>query len=89
LSVRFLIDEDMKNYLEIHDWIQDNITKKTITKSDMILSVLSSHNNVNKQFQFLDAFPTSLSGVEFSTQSTEVEYVQGDVTFRYDRFKIL
>ena len=89
LSLRFLIDEDMKNYLEIYDWIQNNITKKTITKSDMILSVLSSHNNVNKQFQFLDAFPTSLSGVEFSTQSTEVEYVQADVTFRYDRFKIL
>jgi len=89
LTLRFLIDEDMKNYLEIHDWIQDNVTKKTITKNDMILSVLTSANNVNKQFQFISAFPTSISGVEFSTQTTDVEYTQADVTFRYDRFAIL
>jgi hypothetical protein len=55
----------------------------------MILSVMTSHNNVNKQFQFKDAFPTSLSGVEFSSQSTDVTYLQADVTFRYNEFVII
>ena len=89
MSCRFMIDESMKNYSEIYNWIQNNVTKKSITVSDMILTVLTSHNNLNKQFQFLNAFPTTLSGVEFSTQTQDVEYLQADVTFRYDRFAIL
>ena len=55
----------------------------------MILSVMSSHNTVNKQFQFKNAFPTSLSGVDFNVQSNDVEYAQADVAFRYDEFLII
>ena len=93
LSFRFAIDEDMKNYTEIYDWIEENslngVNKGQVARHDMILSVMSSHNNVNKQFQFKDVFPTSLSGVEFNSQSTDVEYLQADVTFRYNEFKII
>ena len=93
LSFRFAIDEDMKNYTEIYDWIEENslngVNKGQVARHDMILSVMSSHNNVNKQFQFKDAFPTSLGGVEFNSQSTDVEYLQADVTFRYNEFKII
>jgi len=88
LSLRFVIDEDMKNYTEIFDWIKRNSESKG-ERHDIILSVLSSHNNVNKQFQFRDAFPTSLGGVDFSTQLTDVEYLQADVTFRYNAFSII
>jgi hypothetical protein len=87
LSLRFVIDEDMYNYTEIFNWIKAN--SDGIERHDMILSVMSSHNNVNKQFQFKDSFPTSLSGVEFSTQSSDVEYLQADVTFRYNEFVII
>ena len=87
LALRFAIDEDMYNYIEIFNWIKAN--SNGIERHDMILSVLSSHNNVNKQFQFKDAFPTSLSGVDFSTQSSDVEYLQADVTFRYNEFVII
>ena len=77
----------MKNYTEIFNWLKSNT--ETLERHDMILSVMSSHNNVNKQFQFKDAFPTSLSGVEFNVQSTDVEYLQADVTFRYNEFAII
>jgi len=87
LSLRFAIDEDMYNYTEIFNWIKAN--SEGTERHDMILSVMSSHNNVNKQFQFKDSFPTSLSGVEFSTQSSDVEYLQADVTFRYNEFVII
>ena len=89
LQVRFAIDEDMKNYTEIFNWIQDNVKNKKFERQDMILSVMSSHNNVNKQFQFRDAFPVSLSGVDFNTQTTDIEYLQADVTFRYNEFSII
>ena len=64
----------MKNYREIHDWITGNITAGTLSYSDMILSVLTS---------------VSLSGVEFTTQAQDVEYLQAEATFRYDRFALL
>ena len=63
LSLRFAIDEDMTNYTEMFNWLKSNTD--TTERHDMILSVMSSHNNVNKQFQFKESFPTSLSGVEF------------------------
>jgi hypothetical protein len=95
LSIRFAIDEDMKNYTEIFDWMINNRESGRDPLagdqqvSDMILTVLTNHNNVNKEFQFMDAFPTSLSGAEFTTQATDVEYLQADVTFRYNEFKII
>lgn len=85
LNLRFAIDEDMYNYTEIFNWLK----MEKYERHDMILSVMSSHNNVNKQFQFKDAYPTSLSGVEFNVQSTDVEYLQADVTFRYNEFAII
>jgi len=87
LNLRFAIDEDMKNYTEIYNWLKDNTEKHEV--SDMILSVMSSHNIVNKQFQFKNAFPISLSGVDFNVQSNDVEYAQADVSFRYDEFMII
>jgi hypothetical protein len=91
LSLRFAIDEDMLNYTEVYDWLKSNTRAEGegLQRHDMILSIMSSHNNVNKQFQFKDAFPTSLSGVEFSTQTSEVEYLQADVTFRFNEFVII
>ena len=87
LNLRFAIDEDMNNYTEIYNWLKENTEK--YEAADMILSVMTSHNTVNKQFQFKNAFPTSLSGVEFNVQSTDVEYAQADVSFRYDEFLII
>ena len=95
LSIRFAIDEDMKNYTEIFDWMINNreVGRDPMSTdqkvSDMILTVLTSHNNGNKEFQFMDAFPTSMSGAEFNTQTTDVEYIQAEATFRYNEFKII
>tara|TARA_B110000444_G_scaffold134982_1_gene126794 strand:+ start:20977 stop:21444 length:468 start_codon:yes stop_codon:yes gene_type:complete len=87
LTVRFAIDEDMKNYTEIYDWLKQNTTEHE--DADMILSVMTSHNTVNKEFQFKNAFPTSLSGVDFNVQANDVEYAQAEVSFRYDEFVII
>ncbi len=87
LSLRFVIDEDMNNYTEMFNWMKANTD--TVERHDMILSIMTNKNLVNKQFQFKDAFPTSLSGVDFNAQATDVEYLQADVTFRYNEFAII
>lgn len=89
LDLTFMVDEDMNNYVEVFDWIQSNAKDQLSAKHDIILSILSSHNNVNKQIKFVNAIPVSLSGVEFSTQATSIEYLQSTVSFRYDYFEII
>ena len=62
---------------------------KNIEVHDAILLITTSKNNVNKQIQLVNIYPTSLSTLEFNAQSTDVEYFQADVSFRYDYYKFL
>ena len=87
LSMRLAIDEGMESYSEPLNWMVRNETKLEV--NDMIISILSNTSDTNKQIQFSNVFPVSVSGVEFSTQATDVEFLQTDITFRYDRFTIL
>jgi hypothetical protein len=87
LSMRMAIDETMTGYTELLNWMVQNETKLEV--HDMILSILSNSNDSNKQIQFSNVFPVSLAGVEFSTNNSSIEYLQTDITFRYDRFTII
>lgn len=88
----FLIDEKLINYKEIHDWIlaqiveSDSDTKKT---RDMTLSILDSNNNVARQIQFVDAYPTNLSSIPFDTTATDIDYLVASVSFNYSYYKII
>jgi hypothetical protein len=81
------VDEDMKGYTELLNWMVKNETKIEI--HDMVLSVLSNNNTLNKQIRFSNVFPVSIGGVEFDTQNSDIEFLQTDITFRYDRFSII
>lgn len=91
LECQFIIDENLINYQEIHDWIKDQITDSDTVKKtrDITLHIMSSHNNVIREIQFIDAFPTSLSSLEFDTTQTDIEYLVANVSFRYSYYKIL
>ena len=78
----------MENYVEMFNWMHNIIEQGESFKSDATLAILSSHNNVTKEITFRDCFPTNLSAVEFSTQQTDVEYLQADVTLKYTYFDI-
>lgn len=83
----FKIDEDMENYKEVFNWIKGN--KDGSVKNDIILHITNSNNNINNQIRFTDAFPTNLSNVQFDIQGGSVEYLNADVTFRYDLMEFL
>lgn len=89
LELTYLVDEDMKNYTEIFDWIYANANETNPTKHDVILTILSSHNNINKQIRFVRAIPTALQGLEFDTQAEGIEYFKSSVTLQYDYFEII
>jgi len=90
LAIRFNVTEDMDNYIEMFKWMHDIIKdpKGESLKYDATLSILTSHNNVSKEITFRDCFPTNLSALEFSTQQTDVEYLQADASFKYTYYEI-
>lgn len=97
LEIAFLIDEDMINYKEIHDWILGLVIENDTPKSgtaynirktrDMTLQILTSHNNVAQEIQFIDAYPISISSLPFSTNVTDVEYLTAVASFNYSYYK--
>lgn len=89
LSIRVAIDEDLSVYKEVFDWIIENRDSMNPLTYDATLIILTSHNNPNKSIRFKNIFPTSIGPLEFSTQSSDIEYLQADINFRYDEFEFV
>ena len=51
--------------------------------SDATLNVLTSKNNANIEVRFSDVFPSSLSGLQYDQQATDVDYLTATVTYKY------
>ena len=96
LAVRVLADEYMKNWSEIHDWIiglgapkshdQYAAQAKKFLKTALTLIIMTAGNTPSIQFEFEDAFPTSLSGLQFDSGGQGGEYLTFDVSFRYNMY---
>lgn len=56
--------------------------------SDATLQVLTSKFNLNYNIHYYNCFPTSLSGINFSSMDSPENTLTADVTFRYDYFDI-
>ena len=98
LNIRFMCDEKMETYEEIYNWIYDNNginaelgnTMELKDYEDIIVNIKNSHNNIVKQLQFTNTFPTSVGSVEFTTQGQgEPVYAAFDVALRYDQFNFI
>ena len=101
LSIKFIVDENMKNWLSIYDWIiglgfptkegQEKYKKLTETSTlttDAVLTVLTSNMNPQINFYFKECFPLSLSSIAFDSGGTDIDYVTADVSFRYDVYTV-
>ena len=100
LQITFLVDEDMKAYEEMFAWLNRLVNDEYKTAAGTILSgfsseaditvtVLSSHNNANKQIRYINAFPINVSGVEFTSQSGDVTPLTFTAGFRYSYYELL
>ena len=55
--------------------------------SDATLNILSSKNRANIEVRFNNVFPVSLSGLQFTQQATDVDYLSATVTFQYKLYE--
>jgi hypothetical protein len=107
-QVSFKVDEDLRNYIELYDWMvqlgfpEDFSQAKNIYEkqnnvdfmaegpySDATITILNSAMRPNLEVLFEDAYPISLSDLQFSATSPSVDYIECQVTFRYKLFRIL
>lgn len=98
LNVTFAIDEEMKGFEEIFNWMKMSFPESTKQftdvknsyyglTSDISVLLLSSMKNVKFEFAFKNAFPISLSDLNLDTTTTSVDPQNFDVSFRYDYFE--
>ena len=124
LTISFIVDENLENYIEIHTWLTSigfpadrtqfsdfrsaTSNVKTSTRgeskdigdvrastperamySDAMMTILTNKNNPVVECRFRDVFPTSLSGLTYSQNQTDVEYLTASVTFKYQIYEIV
>ena len=96
-DISFRVDEDLKNYIEIYNWLvglgspsttdQYNRFKNNSVHqsnlSDATLSILSSKYNPNIRVKFQKMFPESISELLFTSTGSDIEYLEATVSFRY------
>ena len=84
LELTFMVDEYLKNWQEIYQWIVGDENKYT----SAVLTILSSAMNPTMEIHFKDIFPTSLSGISFDSTTTDPVYQTGTVSFNYTEYII-
>lgn len=99
LQVSFIVDEDMKNWMEVYRWMEeignldnmDNVIAEKQTMdffSDITLLVTNSAYKPKYRVQFKKAFPIAISGINFNTASMDTEPILATATFTYDYYTI-
>lgn len=104
IMVNYIVDENMKNFLEIHNWVKalgfpDNFDQYDAINSidqvtglgkasDISLFVLNSDRNPMFDVRFKDAFPISSSSIIFDSTGSDVNYLVAAATFVYRSYDI-
>lgn len=97
LTVSFLADEYLSNYLAVKDWMVGIGSPETRDQYAALGSqvrrdiTITLYNAMYKDFakiKFLDAFPTSLSEVPFTFNETEPEPVVIQAQFFYTLYQV-
>lgn len=99
LAVTFLVDEDLRVYEEVFNWLK-GITfphqfkeykeqkDKGIYADCSVLFLKNSYES-NLSFRFHNMFPTSIGPINFTSGTDGSQVLTTDITFSYDTFRIV
>ena len=83
LTITFLVDEYLKNWMEVYNWMLGNPSE-----TSGVLTILSSSMNPTMEAHFKQLFPISLSALEFDSTTADPTYQQASVSFKYTEYTI-
>jgi hypothetical protein len=94
LSVEFIVDEELKNWQEIHDWMTQLAFPESFAQfkenevyKDATLFILSNSGNPIIEITFIDIFPVSNGDLQFSNAGS-ADTVLGSASFRFRAYEI-
>ena len=122
-NMTFMVDEQLKNYIELHDWLVNmaapqkssqfgartsdyvirpsqstkfyrdgqEVTGSTSDRDlycDIELYILSSKNNPVAKITMQEAFPVTISALDYTQQDADTSYVQCNVSFAFMLYTI-
>ena len=103
ITVRFRVDEDLKNYQEVYDWmiglgypdnfqqrssLQQGVQRQGEVYSDASLIITTAAYKPNIEVKFIDAYPVSIAMPEFDIEQTTVTPMVADATFAYRKYEL-
>ena len=92
LSLSFMVDENLKNWMEIYNWMRSCTNQENFDtyeqpdkhlNSEGVLFIHDSNNQPRFRITFENMFPVSLGGLNFKTGSQGSEFQYSQVTFEY------
>ncbi len=93
LNLTFIIDEDLKNYTSIHNWIRKNggaeghnSTELEYSKGQLM--IVTSNYNAAFFIDYENLFPISLSPIDFDATVQDIEYFTAQVVFKFTNYTI-
>jgi len=102
LTVTYIMDEDMKAWREIYDWMYNlgnpesrnkigdltqTLGRRNSVTSDASLLIKSNANNPRVKFTFKDIFPTTLGGLTLSSTEGQ-EFITSTISFLYSHYTV-
>jgi hypothetical protein len=82
--------QNYDQYINFISQDQKNVTSELLQNySDGVLQILNNSNNPIKSIQFRDLFPTSLNALTFTSTSDDVQYLVGNVSFKFTYYEFM
>ena len=97
LEITFIVDENMENWREIHDWmrsikgVEDFEEYEDNTNNhfcDASIIILNSAMKPNLEVTFDRMFPKSLGGIQFSSDTSDASQIIASATFAFTSYDI-
>lgn len=96
MTIGFVVDENMKNWLEIFNWMKSigiytsdyEILKEEDKVSDAFMVITNSAYLPILTVKFYNIFPVLLSGIDFDSTLIDVDPVLANATFAFTHYEI-
>lgn len=98
LILNFNIDEDMKNWQELYDWMNTIVSspenngnidmRDDLRYNGIIVLVYNNAKKLKKKFTFYNCFPTNLSSFELNSAAQAIDPILITANFNYSHFEI-
>lgn len=97
ISIRFIIDENFTNYMEMVRWFRSGapyknfdeiVNDKLVGPSDGEMLLLTNKKNPMQMITYRNMIPTSISGFTLSSSESEPAVLTATVQFVYDTYTV-